>query len=149
MLPMPTGMYKWWKIVGKSLKINANLSFWKITFFKDLVPQFFDFLCKAKYFIRADPKKFISLNWMIFFKYVKNNSLHSTVLYISRIVYIIILFCVKCVIIMSVFVYVPYPMMKIKICLKRSEQEPENPWSRVRYTFYGPQSIGKIIRLEC
>jgi hypothetical protein len=57
---------------------------------------------------------------MIFFNVWKNNSLHSTILYISRIVYIIILFCVVYVVITSAPVYVPYPMMKMKnMCKKK------------------------------
>jgi hypothetical protein len=50
---MPTGMKNNLKIPSK---IFTNLSFWKKQHFKDLVQQFFDFLCKAKYFKRTDPQ---------------------------------------------------------------------------------------------
>jgi hypothetical protein len=65
---MPTGMYILWKIIGKiPQKVFTNLSFWKSNTLKDLVPWFFDFLCKAKYFKRADPQNEIVSYNAIFF----------------------------------------------------------------------------------
>jgi hypothetical protein len=51
----------------------------------NLVPWFFDFLCKAKIIYKNSPLKIYFLNDIL--KCVKNNSLCSTVLYISHIVY--------------------------------------------------------------